>query len=141
VLWSTCFHLLFKLPPLNFIIHMRDIYCYMQVVLSMKISTILLFICNIVCLNCCLINCDLNNLLKQFACWDFHKLHTLYFHPSGIWAWRPWVWDGIRVTCALYYLILVKHMCCNNINNYFWSLIYLIGLIFMLSVASACSTL
>jgi hypothetical protein len=41
-----------------------DIYCYMQVVLSMKISTILLFVCNLVCLNCCLINCDLNNLLK-----------------------------------------------------------------------------
>jgi hypothetical protein len=46
----------------------RDIYCYMQVVLSMKISIILIFICNLVCLNCCLINYDLNNLLKQFAC-------------------------------------------------------------------------
>jgi hypothetical protein len=46
-----------------------DIYYYMHVVLSMKISTILLFICNLICLNCCLMNCDLNNLLNQFACW------------------------------------------------------------------------
>jgi hypothetical protein len=40
----------------------REIYCYMQVVLPIKISTILLFIGNLVCLNCCLINYDLNNL-------------------------------------------------------------------------------
>jgi hypothetical protein len=39
----------------------------MQFILYMKIFIILLFICNLVCLNCCLINYDLNNLLKQFA--------------------------------------------------------------------------
>jgi hypothetical protein len=44
------------------------IYCYMQVVISMKISIILLLTCNLVCLNYCLINYDLNKLLKQFAC-------------------------------------------------------------------------
>jgi hypothetical protein len=46
----------------------RDIYCYMWFVLSMKISTILLFICNLVCLNYYLINYDLNKLLKKFSC-------------------------------------------------------------------------
>jgi hypothetical protein len=46
----------------------RYIYCYMQFVLYMKISIVLLFIHNLICLNCCLINCDLNNLLNQFAC-------------------------------------------------------------------------
>jgi hypothetical protein len=44
------------------------IYCYMQFVLYMKISIVPLFIHTLICLNCYLINCDLNNLLKQFAC-------------------------------------------------------------------------
>jgi hypothetical protein len=46
----------------------RYIYYYMQFVLHMKISIVLLFIHTLICLNCYLINCDLNNLLKQFAC-------------------------------------------------------------------------
>jgi hypothetical protein len=45
-----------------------DIYCYIQFVLYMKISSILLFIYNLVCLNYYLVNYNLNNLLKQFAC-------------------------------------------------------------------------
>jgi hypothetical protein len=52
----------------------------------MKISSILLYIYNLVCLNYFLINCDLNNLLKQFACWVFDKPHTLYFPALGTWA-------------------------------------------------------
>jgi hypothetical protein len=44
------------------------IYCYMRFVLYMKISIVLLFIHTLICLNRYLINCDLNNLLKQFAC-------------------------------------------------------------------------
>jgi hypothetical protein len=41
--------------------------------------------------------------------------------------------------CTVLIELLVKYMCFNNINNYLWSLIYFIGLIFMLSVASAYS--
>jgi hypothetical protein len=39
--------------------------------------------------------------------------------------------------CTILIELHVKHMSCNNINNYFWILIYFIGLIFMLSVAFA----
>jgi hypothetical protein len=46
----------------------RYIYCYMQFILYMKISIVLLFIHTLTCLNFYLINRDLNNLLKQFAC-------------------------------------------------------------------------
>jgi hypothetical protein len=46
----------------------RYIYCYRQFVLYMKISVVLLFIHTFICLDCYLINCDLNNFLKQFAC-------------------------------------------------------------------------
>jgi hypothetical protein len=58
-----------------------DIYCYMQFVLYMKISIVLLFIHNLICLNCYLINCDLNNLLSNLLIEVFHKSHVLYF-PS-----------------------------------------------------------
>jgi hypothetical protein len=31
------------------------------------------------------------------------------------------VCDGIRDTCAVLIELLVEHMCCNNINSYFWN--------------------
>jgi hypothetical protein len=40
-----------------------------------------------------------------------------------------------RHVCTVYIDSLVKHMCCNNNNIYFWSLIYFIAFIFMLLVA------
>jgi hypothetical protein len=51
------------------------------VVLYMKISIVLLFVHNIICLNCYLINCDLNNLFKAICLLRFHKPHVLYFPP------------------------------------------------------------
>jgi hypothetical protein len=58
-----------------------DIYCYMQFVLYMKIFIVLLFIHNLIYLNCYLINCDLNNLLSNLIIEVFHKSSVLYF-PS-----------------------------------------------------------
>jgi hypothetical protein len=85
----------------------------------MKISIILLFTCNFVCLNYCLINYNLNNLLKQFACLGHECGMGLETHVHCL----NWVICQTRVVI----IIIVT----------FGVLMYLIGLNWMFVVAPA----
>jgi hypothetical protein len=90
----------------------RKIYDVWSTILYMNISTRSYFIYTLVCLNWCLINYDLNNLLPQFACWGFFIILICSPPPPlGTSTWRSWVWDGIRDTCMRSYLIDLPNTC------------------------------